>query len=136
MGPRARVEGQPSSRPGLRRRGKKLGWYWQLSSHTRCLIWSTVVAVITVAVVAAVAIGVQSRVPTPYKPWLRPIAHALPEKNWCNDPNAPMFYGGKYHLFMQYNPGAAKWGNIHWYHITRYVAGRIPPFPWLNTRTF
>ena len=42
--------------------------------------------------------------------------HFQPRKNWMNDPNGPMFYKGWYHLFFQYNPDAAVWGNITWGH--------------------
>ncbi|XP_048129977.1 beta-fructofuranosidase, insoluble isoenzyme CWINV1-like [Rhodamnia argentea] len=44
--------------------------------------------------------------------------HFQPPKNWMNDPNGPMLYKGIYHLFYQYNPKAAVWGNIVWAHST------------------
>nr|ASW25866.1 beta-fructofuranosidase, insoluble isoenzyme CWINV4 [Litchi chinensis] len=44
--------------------------------------------------------------------------HFQPAKNWMNDPNGPMIYRGIYHLFYQYNPYAAVWGNITWAHST------------------
>src|SRR5258708_27947886 len=47
---------------------------------------------------------------------LRPQFHLLPEKNWMNDPNGPIFWNGMYHMFFQYNPGAAVWGDMHWAH--------------------
>ncbi|KAM4110925.1 hypothetical protein ACJW30_05G029100 [Castanea mollissima] len=44
--------------------------------------------------------------------------HFQPPKNWMNDPNGPMLYKGIYHLFFQYNPKGAVWGNIVWGHST------------------
>jgi beta-fructofuranosidase len=35
-----------------------------------------------------------------------------------NDPNGPIFFGGRYHMFHQYNPQAAVWGNMNWAHAT------------------
>ena len=47
---------------------------------------------------------------------LRPQCHLLPAKNWMNDPNGPIFWNGLYHMFFQYNPNAAVWGDMHWGH--------------------
>src|SRR5262249_62291113 len=47
---------------------------------------------------------------------LRPQCHLLPSKNWMNDPNGPIFWKGRYHMFFQYNPYGAVWGNMHWAH--------------------
>ena len=47
---------------------------------------------------------------------LRPQFHLLPAKNWMNDPNGPIFWSGLYHMFFQYNPNAAVWGDMHWNH--------------------
>ncbi|XP_068634796.1 beta-fructofuranosidase, soluble isoenzyme I-like isoform X2 [Aristolochia californica] len=57
--------------------------------------------------------------------WQRTAYHFQPEKNWMN---GPLFYKEWYHLFYQYNPDSAVWGNItwghavsrdmvHWYHL-------------------
>ncbi|XP_014515840.1 beta-fructofuranosidase, cell wall isozyme [Vigna radiata var. radiata] len=46
----------------------------------------------------------------------RTAYHFQPPKNWINDPNGPLRYGGLYHLFYQYNPKGAVWGNIVWAH--------------------
>ncbi|XP_021892465.1 beta-fructofuranosidase, insoluble isoenzyme 1 [Carica papaya] len=46
----------------------------------------------------------------------RTAYHFQPPKHWINDPNAPMYYNGVYHLFYQYNPKGAVWGNIVWAH--------------------
>jgi beta-fructofuranosidase len=47
---------------------------------------------------------------------LRPQFHLLPAKNWMNDPNGPIYWKGRYHMFFQYNPNAAVWGDMHWAH--------------------
>jgi beta-fructofuranosidase len=47
---------------------------------------------------------------------LRPQFHLLPAKNWMNDPNGPIYFNGKYHMFFQYNPLAAVWGDMSWNH--------------------
>jgi beta-fructofuranosidase len=49
---------------------------------------------------------------------LRPQFHLLPARNWMNDPNGPIFWNGNYHMFFQYNPNAAVWGDMHWAHAT------------------
>jgi len=46
----------------------------------------------------------------------RPQFHLLPAKNWMNDPNGPIFFNGHYHMFFQYNPHAATWGDMSWNH--------------------
>jgi len=33
-----------------------------------------------------------------------------------NDPNGPIYWKGRYHMFFQYNPNAAVWGDMHWNH--------------------
>jgi beta-fructofuranosidase len=47
---------------------------------------------------------------------LRPQFHLLPAKNWMNDPNGPIYWKGHYHMFFQYNPNTAVWGDMHWAH--------------------
>lgn len=46
----------------------------------------------------------------------RPLYHFLPPANWLNDPNGLIQWQGRYHLFYQYNPERAAWGQIHWGH--------------------
>ncbi|GJN21218.1 hypothetical protein PR202_gb08679 [Eleusine coracana subsp. coracana] len=46
------------------------------------------------------------------------------------DPNGPMYYMGWYHLFYQYNPKGAVWGNIVWAHsVSRDLVNWIPLEP-------
>jgi beta-fructofuranosidase len=47
---------------------------------------------------------------------LRPQFHLLPARNWMNDPNGPIYWKDHYHMFFQYNPNAAVWGDMHWAH--------------------
>ena len=35
-----------------------------------------------------------------------------------NDPNGPIFFRGRYHMFHQYNPQGAIWGNMNWAYAT------------------
>ncbi|HEY6413963.1 MAG TPA: glycoside hydrolase family 32 protein [Edaphobacter sp.] len=46
----------------------------------------------------------------------RPAYHLLPARGWINDPCAPIYWRGEYHMFHQYNPNAAVWGDMHWAH--------------------
>ncbi len=46
----------------------------------------------------------------------RPSFHLTPEIGWMNDPNGFCSFGGKYHLFWQYNPFEAKWNSMYWGH--------------------
>lgn len=46
----------------------------------------------------------------------RPQFHAIPPGAWMNEPHAPFFYNGKYHLTYQHNPTGPYWHQIHWGH--------------------
>ncbi|PWA41181.1 Concanavalin A-like lectin/glucanase superfamily [Artemisia annua] len=53
--------------------------------------------------------------------------HFQPKQNWIN---APMYYKGYYHLFYQYNPKGAVWGNIVWAHsVSKDLINWIPLEP-------
>ena len=45
-----------------------------------------------------------------------PRFHFYAGKNWLNDPNGLCQVDGWYHLYYQYNPHAAVWGDMHWGH--------------------
>lgn len=55
----------------------------------------------------------------------RPQYHLLPPANWMNDPNGPLYWRGRYHMFYQYagvisNSAPKYWGHavskdlVHW----------------------
>lgn len=46
----------------------------------------------------------------------RPQFHAIPNSGWMNEPHAPFYYKGQYHLFFQKNPFGPFWRQIHWGH--------------------
>jgi sucrose-6-phosphate hydrolase SacC (GH32 family) len=46
----------------------------------------------------------------------RPQYHALPDSGWMNEPHAPLYQAGRYHLFFQKNPFGPFWHQIHWGH--------------------
>lgn len=46
----------------------------------------------------------------------RPQYHAMPDSGWMNEPHAPFFHKGQYHLFFQKNPFGPFWHQIHWGH--------------------
>lgn len=46
----------------------------------------------------------------------RPQFHAIPAGHWMNEPHAPFYYNGYYHLFYQHNPTGPFWHQIHWGH--------------------
>jgi sucrose-6-phosphate hydrolase SacC (GH32 family) len=48
----------------------------------------------------------------------RPQYHVMPSAGWMNEPHAPFYLNGQYHLFFQKNPFGPFWHQIHWGHWT------------------
>ena len=46
----------------------------------------------------------------------RPLFHYSAPANLLKDPNGPLYWQGKYHLFYQNNPYLVEDGNMHWGH--------------------
>ncbi len=46
----------------------------------------------------------------------RPEFHFIPPEHWMNEPHAPLYFAGQYHLFYQHNPHGPYWHHIHWGH--------------------
>lgn len=47
----------------------------------------------------------------------KPQYHGGPYQHWMNEPHAPVYYNGMYHLFYQCNPVGTYWRNICWGHF-------------------
>lgn len=46
----------------------------------------------------------------------KPKYHLTAPGHWMNEPHAPLYFNGYYHLFYQHNPQGPYWGNIQWGH--------------------
>lgn len=46
----------------------------------------------------------------------RPQYHVSPPAHWMNEPHAPIYFDGLYHLFYQHNPQGPYFHHIHWGH--------------------
>ncbi len=47
----------------------------------------------------------------------RAIYHGVPPGVWMNEPHAPIYYKGMYHLFYQHDPIGPYWSQIRWAHL-------------------
>lgn len=49
--------------------------------------------------------------------YYKPQFHGGPYQHWMNEPHAPMYYKGVYHLFFQFNMFGPYFANISWGHL-------------------
>lgn len=47
----------------------------------------------------------------------RPAYHLIAPGKWMNEPHAPFYFQGYYHIFYQANPHAPTWNHIQWGHV-------------------
>lgn len=47
----------------------------------------------------------------------RPAYHLIAPGKWMNEPHAPVYYKGNYHIFYQANVHAPIWNHIQWGHM-------------------
>lgn len=47
----------------------------------------------------------------------RPQYHLIPPGKWMNEPHAPMYFDGYYHIFHQANPHAPIFNHLQWGHL-------------------
>ncbi|XP_071918288.1 beta-fructofuranosidase, insoluble isoenzyme CWINV1 isoform X2 [Coffea arabica] len=84
------------------------------------LFWRLILQIFFIAYRGPVGYSHEVQKDLQYNPKNQPhrtAYHFQPPKNWMN---GPMYYKGIYHLFYQYNPYSAVWGNISWGHSVSY----------------
>lgn len=83
--------------------------FLRIASHAAAGVWTVGTSRLTPALAAASQAYLASDP-------RRPQYHLLPAANWMNDPNGPIYWNSNYHMFFQFNPNAAVWGDMHWAH--------------------
>ena len=81
--------------------------------------------------------GLPSREPAGGRRDQRPSLHVTAARGWINDPNGPIQWGDRHHLFFQHNPIRPVWAPaVHWGHAVsddlvrwRHVEHALVPSP-------
>jgi len=93
------------------------GYMDELKLYSKALSQETITeqaAVENVPEIAYEDIGLQNILTTDvYKTQF----HGGPYQHWMNEPHAPVYYNGMYHLFFQQNMVGTYWRNISWGHL-------------------
>jgi beta-fructofuranosidase len=58
-----------------------------------------------------------------------PIFHVAAPAQWINDPNGPIYYRGRYHLFYQLHPFSDQSGPKYWGHVRSRDLAKWEPLP-------
>jgi len=66
--------------------------------------------------IARAAAAMQAAVPRAQSDPAHPIFHVTAPAQWINDPNGPIYYKGRYHLFYQLHPFSDGSGPKYWGH--------------------
>ena len=70
---------------------------------------------VAAAALSSTALG-QTPQPTIANDRHRPRFHLMPPSAWMNDPNGPLYWRGRYHMFYQYSPVISIMGPKYWGH--------------------
>ncbi len=93
------------------------GYMDELKLYSKALPAETIVTQASIETVPEIAyedIGLQNILTTDiYKTQF----HGGPYQHWMNEPHAPVYYNGMYHLFFQQNMVGTYWRNISWGHL-------------------
>lgn len=60
----------------------------------------------------------------------RPQYHISPPQHWMNEPHAPIYFNGQYHLFYQHDPHGPYMHTIHWGHWVSNDLAHWRDLPW------
>src|SRR3989441_4905975 len=94
-------------------------------------------AEVTNDAIARATEAIQAATPRAQSDPARPVFHVTAPAQWINDPNGPIYYRGRYHLFYQLHPfndrsGPKYWGHVRSRDLAKWEALPIALAPSLN----